>query len=342
MLRQIAGFALAALVPLSAGAQTVPAIQSTAAASADGQGARAAASYATNNPAIGGSDQAPKAPPGWPPVMTAPPVPLDAKEKAAVAMATAWRNRADRPSRDPDGVLRWVAGSSQARVVCAPLEMCDVELKPGEAVNNIRLGDTAFWTVTLAISGGSDGRTTHVAISPREAGRSTSMVIYTDQRTYSLKLVSTPRDYTPRSGFTYAEAATAQQDNWASYRVAVAGGALRKDGPVMPNGSGAGGVDVSRIEMLDIKGDNPTWRPLAAYTDGRKTYIQFPAEMQFGNSPTLVGVNDDGGLFSSPTERRVIYRVQGDRLIADTVMDRMKLVLGVGSSQRSVSITRRR
>ena len=335
MLRHAAVLALAASLPAaSAIAQPVPAIQTQASASA--------MAVASNTPSIVGTTQA-KPPAGWPPAvsMTGPAVPLDNKERTAVTMATQWRNRPDRPMRDPDGVLRWLVGSSQARVVCAPMEICDVELKPGEAVNNIRMGDTTFWSVTLAISGGLDGRTTHVAITPREVGHPTSMIIYTDQRTYSLKLVATSRDYTPRTGFTYPESSQTQQDNWASYQVAVAGGALRKGGPAMASNDG-GGVDPRRIEMLEIKGDNPSWRPIAAYTDGRKTFIQFPAEMQFGESPTLLGDNNDGGLFSSPTERRVIYRVQGDRLIADTVMDKLKLVLGVGSSQRKVTIERRR
>lgn len=314
----------------------VPALQATAMASASAQ---------TSTPTIVGNTTATAKPPeGWPPMstpMVAPPVRLDRKESTSVVASTRWQNKADHGVMDSDGVLRWVYGNSQTRVVCSPLNICDIELKPGETINNIRLGDTSFWNVTLAISSGPTGRVTHAAISPRESGRETSMLIYTDERVYSIKLVSTGAAYTAKTGFSYPEMTANNEDSIASYRAAVGAGAMKKGGPVMTLASSSEGGDVAHIELLTISGDNPSWKPLAAYTDGRKTYIQFPKEMQFGDSPTLLGVNADGGVFSSPTERRVIYRWMGDRLIADTVMDKLKLVLGVGGSQQSVVLARK-
>jgi len=126
----------------------------------------------------------------------------------------------------------------------------------------------------------------------------------------------------------------------ASYQAAVSAGAMRKGGPVTSLTSSQSG-DIAHIELLTISGDSPSWKPLNAYTDGRKTYIVFPEEMQFGDSPSLLGLNSDSGWFSEPTERRVIYRWLGNRIIADTTMSKWKLVLGVGSSQQSVLLTRR-
>lgn len=323
----------------------VPPIQAGASANAS---ASASAQVVSNQPTITGSTTAtgtPKPPAGWPPAtatVTPPAIKLDGKEKAAAAASAAWRDKRDRAVMDADGVLRWVYGNSQTRVVCSPLNICDIELKPGETINNIRLGDTGFWNVTLAISGGSDGRVTHAAITPREAGREASMLIYTDQRTYSIKLVSTGLQYTAKTGFTYPDVTAATGDNFAAYKAAIGAGAMRTGGPAMTlTASNASAGDIAHIELLAISGDNPSWKPLAAYTDGKKTYIQFPSEMQFSDSPTLLGINADGGVFSSPTERRVIYRWMGDRLIADTVMDRLKLVLGVGGSQQAVTLSRR-
>jgi type IV secretion system protein VirB9 len=326
---------LAATLPIAAGAQTVPAIQANAGAHSSVTVGQQASTPTLVTSSGGGNAAQVKPPPGWPPTLQtmAPSAPLDAKERRAVAMATAWRNQPDRPHRDPQGVLRWVFGLSQPRIVCAPFQMCDLELQPGEVINNVRLGDTGFWTVTPAISGSP--RTTHLAISPRESGRSTSMIVYTDRRTYNVKLVSSQRDYTPLTGFIFPD--DEQANSFAAYRDAVAGGAMAGAGPVSLAG---GGIDPRRIQFLKITGDSPSWRPTEAYTDGRKTYIKFPSEMQFGDSPTIVGLNNDGGLFSAPTERRVIYRHQGDLVVVDSVLDRLKLVLGVGSGQQEVTLER--
>jgi type IV secretion system protein TrbG len=332
---------LCGLLPYGALAQpTVPGLQTGASAQAS------ASAQAGSTPTVvnGTTTAAAKPPPGWPPstvVIKPPPVVLDHKEANAAAQSAKWRDKSDHPMLDSDGVLRWVYGNSQTRVVCSPLNICDIELQPGETINNIRLGDVGFWNVTLAISGGADGRVTHAAITPREAGREASMLVYTDKRTYSIKLVSAAKSYTAKTGFTYPEAQANAEDTVASYRAAVGAGAMKSGGPTMTMTSGSETGDIAHIELLTISGDNPSWRPLAAYTDGRKTYIQFPHEMQFGDSPALLGVNSDGGIFKSPTERRVIYRWWNDRLIADTVMDKLELVLGVGSSQSKVVLTRR-
>lgn len=331
---------LLGLLPYGALAQpTVPALQTSASAQASAQAS--ATAQAGSTPTVVGTTAKPPA--GWPPATVTikpPPVVLDKKEANAAALSAGWRNKSDRPVLDSDGVLRWVYGNSQTRVVCSPLNLCDIVLEPGETINNIRIGDTGFWSVTLAISGGTDGRVTHAAITPREAGRETSMIVYTDKRTYSIKLVSAANSYTAKTGFTYPQAQANADDTLASYHAAVGAGAMKKSGPMMSMTSSSETGDIAHIELLAISGDSPAWKPLAAYTDGRKTYIQFPREMQFSDSPTLLGVNADGGIFSSPTERRVIYRWMGDRIIADTVMDRLDLVLGVGSSQQRVQLSR--
>ena len=89
-----------------------------------------------------------------------------------------------------------------------------------------------------------------------------------------------------------------------------------------------------------ISGDDPRWRPLRVYTDGAKTYIQFPRAMAFGSAPALVGLARDGGWFSNPTEEMMNYRIIGDRYVVDQVLDRAELVSGVGGGQSRVLITR--
>jgi P-type conjugative transfer protein TrbG len=325
------------LAPMAFAQQpNVPAIQATANAT----GISNTTANATVN--TGGQQrqaadaQHPIPPAGWPPQipLMSPNAKLDHKEVAATTLAKAWINKVDRPMRDANGVLRWMFGTSQARVVCAPLQACDIVLQPGEVINNIIIGDPTYWHHFENISAGQDGRTSHVTLQVLDAGRNSSLLIYTDQRTYALKLVSVQYDYTPLTGFTYPQTQQDEQDSWANYKLASAG----KGGFA---GHASGGVDPSHIEPLAISGDKPSWRPSFAYTDGRKTYIQFQTGLEFGDSPTLLGVNNDGGVFSSPTQRRIIYRWEGRRLVADAVMDKMELVLGVGPTQEKVTIARK-
>lgn len=331
MIRALLLASASLLITAAAGAQTVPAIQANATANGVGNTASA-----TVNAGQSGEHAIP--PTGMPPALQlmSPSAKLDHKEVAAVTMAKVWINKADRPMRDATGIQRWMYGTSQARVVCAPLQACDVVLQPGEVINDIIIGDPTYWHHTESFSSGRDGRSSHITLQVMDAGRISSMLIMTDRdRTYSLKLVSMQYDYTPQTGFTYPQDTQTQDDSWANYKLATAG----KGG--VKHAESGGGVDASNIEPLTISGDKPSWLPTFAYTDGRKTYIQFPKEIAFQDSPTLLGVSNDGGIFSAASQRRVIYRWEGRRLVADAVMDKMELVLGVGFTQQKVTLSRK-
>jgi len=123
------------------------------------------------------------------------------------------------------------------------------------------------------------------------------------------------------------------QRQWSAYRATVAFRAVASD-------PSAGGNAANLDFGFRISGDNPHWRPLRVYTDGAKTYIQFPRSLGFGSAPALVGLDRDGGWFSDPSEEVVNYRMVGDRYVVDQVLDRAELVSGVGRGQTRVLITR--
>ena len=79
---------------------------------------------------------------------------LTPQEKAAVAIAKRWREAGAtgmKPVAGPDGSVRYLFGAQQPSIVCAVLQVCDVELQAGEQVNSIQLGDTARWTIEPAL-----------------------------------------------------------------------------------------------------------------------------------------------------------------------------------------------
>jgi type IV secretion system protein TrbG len=313
------------LVPAIAAAQEVPAIQASAAAQAG---------VSTPNSFSGTTTtEQMKVPPGLPPPVhvLSPSAPLNAKEKSAAAEAAAWRNHNDKPSRGEDGVLRWVFGASLPSVVCSPLQVCDVTLQPGEVVNSIHVGDKVRWQVMPAVSGLGTERTTHLIVKPTDAGLVSSMLVFTDKRTYSIKLISTQSQWTPLTAFNYPETA---QSAWAAYG-ATMGSGVTHDGSPLAQGGGV--IDFN----YSISG-SAAWRPVRVYAQGGKTYIEFPKAMQYGTAPALIGLANDGGLFTSPSEQMLRYRVVGDRYMVDGVLDRAELVTGVGSGQEKIEIRRSR
>jgi len=357
--------ALLAGLPLLAHGQEpaqVPAILQTNAAAAasagtagpaptDGANASAAAQVSAGTVPAGGSDapgastaadghaakQAANAvPAGMPPPiqLLSPSAPLNAKEKQGVALAHRWANARYMPHADADGVIRFHYGATLPTVVCAPLQVCDLALQAGEVVHDITLGDKVRWKVLPGLSGSPAGPVTHLIIKPEDAGLISSMMVQTDRRTYAVKLVSARAQWMPLIAFSYPDD---MQDQWSAYRTTVG---LPSAG-LGTTGFGTSPTDAGSLDFgFRLSGDAPSWRPLRVYSDGSKTYIQFPRPVAFGSAPALVGLSNDGGWFSSPSRMMVNYRIMGDRYVVDRVLDRAELVSGVGSGQDRVLITR--
>jgi type IV secretion system protein TrbG len=331
-MKMTVGIAFMACLPTLAGAQQtqVPAItQANAAATAS-----VTTSTHANGPSAAGGTKSAAATTSVttpPPInLLSPSAPLNAKERRGVALARHWSSRAEMPQRGEDGVVRFLYGATLPTVVCAPLQVCDLALQPGEIVNNVNVGDKVRWNISPGLSGSPGGQMTHLIIKPTDAGLVSSLIIETNRRTYAIKLVSTQHEWMPLVAFNYPDDI---QRQWSTYQQTVAFGAAASTLPT--------GESVANLEFgFRLSGDNPSWRPLRVYTDGSKTYIQFPRTIGSGVAPALVALDNDGSWFSSPTEQMVNYRMQGDRYVVDRVLDRAELVSGVGSSQTRVVITR--
>jgi P-type conjugative transfer protein TrbG len=258
---------------------------------------------------------------------------LTPQEKAAVAIAKRWRDASGtgmKPVAGPDGSIRFLFGAQQPSIVCAVLQVCDVELQAGEQVNSIQLGDTARWTIEPAISGAGTGEVQHLIIKPMDVGLETSLVVTTNRRTYHLRLRSHRTEFMPRVGFTYPDEAVAKWDAIKSRE-----GRDKRERTIAATGEYLGDLSFA----YDVAGSAP-WKPVRVYNDGIKTIIQMPATLAQTEAPTLLVVRKDGGVFSDDETVMVNYRVQGDRYIVDSVFDKALLLAGVGSSQQRVTITR--
>ena len=321
------GLALVVCLPALARAETqVPAIQANATASAS-----AAIPGPTDHPAQGESAPVPATMPPPIPLVSSAVAPLNSKEKVGVALARQWANRRALPHAGEDGYVRFLFGATLPTVVCAPLRLCNLALQPGEIVNNVNLGDSVRWKITPSISGAGGTQTTHLIIKPTDAGLVSSLDIETNRRTYAVKLVSTQSSWMPLVAFNYPDDAQAQ---WQAYKQTVAFGAAATTLPT--------GENLANLQFLCISGSDPSWAPIRAYTDGAKTYIEFPSSISFQAAPALVALADDGSWFSRPSSQVVNYRVLGNRYVVDAALDRAALISGVGGDQERVVISRGR
>lgn len=265
--------------------------------------------------------------------LLAPSAPLNAKEKRGVTEARRWAERRVMPRPGPDGVVWFTYGMTLPTVVCAPLHVCDLALEPGEVVNAINAGDKDRWSITPGLSGSGGNLTTHIMLKPHDSGLVSNLIVQTNKRTYAIKLVSTRHEWMPLVGFTYpVDERTNAAAQWAAYRRIEA--SREQD-----SGNTVNGAPV-QFYCIHVQQGSPSWVPRRAYTDGRKTYIDFPAALGRMAAPILVALANDGGWLSSPSKLVVNYRQIGSRYVVDAVLNRAELISGIGGSQERVQIQR--
>lgn len=247
---------------------------------------------------------------------------LSQKESEAVRLSHEWLNRRSMPARGDNGQVIFNFGATLPTIVCAPLQICDLELQPGERVRDLMLGDTVRWKVLPAKSGSIRGDITHLVIKPSDVGIKTTMVVTTDRRTYNIQLVSRLNDWMPRIAFAYFEDIEVA---WESYKKGTTENMMLNN---IPDGSNAENLDFDYKVTSKKKG----LLPVRVYNDGIKTYIQMPAKMQQTEAPALLVLGPD------KIEQMVNYRLRNDTYIVDQIFDEAFLISGVGRKQQRVII----
>ena len=209
------------------------------------------------------------------------------------------------------------------QVYAAPGEITDIALEPGEQLvgsGPVAAGDTVRWIIGDTESGVGPAKRIHILVKPTRPDLVTNLVINTDRRTYHLELHSDEKTYMASVSWAYAEdqLIALRQQNAAADAAA----------PV------ATGVDINALNFrYRIEGDNPAWRPLRAFDDGRQVFIEFPSGISQGELPPLwvIGAEGDGQL--------VNYRVKGNHMVVDRLFAAAELKLG-GKHQEVVRIVR--
>jgi P-type conjugative transfer protein TrbG len=245
------------------------------------------------------------------PSETASPVqPEPADEKARVSKANAEARVA--PSRDGyvNAIQVWpYADGALYQVYTSPSRVTVIALQPGEELVTVAAGDTVRWIVGDTSSGTGPNRRVNVMVKPTRPDLKTNLVVTTNRRTYLLELSSTPQAWMASVSWDYPKDQMLALQKQAKDAQAFA--------PI------DAGLSLENIKFrYAITGANPPWKPLRAFDDGKKVYIEFPGGIAQGELPPLfvIGPQGDGQL--------VNYRFHAPYFIVDRLFGAAELRLG--------------
>jgi P-type conjugative transfer protein TrbG len=253
---------------------------------------------------------------------TAPPEPADPRMRVEQA------NGAARVQPTRAGYINAVqvypfSDSALYQVYAAPGEVTDIALEAGERLvgsGPVAAGDTVRWVIGDTESGTGPTKRVHILVKPTRPDLVTNLIINTDRRTYHLELRSAEKTYMASVSWAYP------QDQLIALR--------RQNTAADAAAPVAAGVNIDALNFrYRIEGDNPAWRPLRAFDDGRQVFIEFPRGIGQGEMPPLWVIGAKGGA------ELVNYRVQGTHLIVDRLFAAAELRLG-GDPQKKVRIVR--
>lgn len=255
---------------------------------------------------------------------------LSNQEKQALKIAerTQTGEQTSKPFASADGSISFVFGSGQIRIVCAPLQVCDIALQQGEEFNDMNVGDPRF-VVEPSITGSGASQQIHMLIKPKDVGLDSSLVVTTDKRTYHFRLKSDRTEYMPYISFIYPDEMKAKWQQLQRIQEDQ-----RKRDTLPETQEYLGNLDFN----YQIKG-NASFKPIRVYNNGVKTIIEMPKAMNQSEAPALL-VLKGRGFFRKSETAMVNYRLQGSRYIVDDVFDKAILVIGNGSSQEKITIIR--
>ncbi|MGO4712171.1 P-type conjugative transfer protein TrbG [Bradyrhizobium sp. 2TAF24] len=213
-------------------------------------------------------------------------------------------------------VYPWSEGALY-QVYAAPGQITDIALEPGESLTGagpIAAGDTARWIIGDTESGSGVTRRVHVLVKPSRPDLTTNLVVTTDRRTYMLELRSGPKPYMPAVAWAYPQPPAGQRQNGPAT-------------PVIP-------AATARNYRYGLTGDDPPWKPITVYDDGRRVYVEFPRGIVQGEMPPIFVIGPDG-------EAQIVNsRIYQNILIVDRLFGAAELRLGSGDKQQTVRIVR--
>ncbi len=243
------------------------------------------------------------------------PAPEPADEKVRVSRANEEARIAPTREGYVNAIQVWpYAEGALYQVYASPGRVTVIALQEGEELVTVSAGDTVRWVVGDTASGAGATLRVNILVKPTRVGLKTNLVITTNRRTYLLELSSTPQAWMASVSWDYPKDRMLALQRQARDAQAAA--------PV------DSGLSLEQIKFrYAITGDSPPWKPLRAFDDGQRVYIQFPGGIAQGELPPLfvVGPHGDGQL--------VNYRFRSPYYIVDRLFGAAELRLGDSKAQ---------
>lgn len=215
-----------------------------------------------------------------------------------------------------NSVMRYVYDDGALyQVYSAPLRITDIQLQPGEKLMGIpAAGDTSRWIIQQGRSMVKGEIQEHIYIKPIRAGLETTLAINTDRRTYIMELHSYKKTYMAAISWSYPLDEVAMLESLALQQEA-------KSKQVTDTNVNLNELNFD-YEIAVDKGDEPSWKPVKVFDDGRKTYIQFPPAMLVREAPVLFIRSGEG------ETQLVNYRMKNEYYIVDRLFEDAELRVG--------------
>lgn len=206
------------------------------------------------------------------------------------------------------------------QVYSSPGQTTDLVFQGGEHLIDVSVSDPVRWIVGDTSSGTADAQQSHLIVKPTRAGLKANLIITTDRRTYYVELHSATETWMAAVSWEYPS------DRLAALKVAN----QKRE----TDTSVASGLQLDRLQFrYRITGDDVAWKPLRAFDDGQKVYIQFPSDITQGEMPPLFVLGSEGDA------QLVNYRVRAPYYIVDRLFSAAELKLGAKDA-KSVRIIR--
>ncbi|MGO9145834.1 MAG: P-type conjugative transfer protein TrbG [Desulfomonilia bacterium] len=201
-------------------------------------------------------------------------------------------------------------------IYSAPFHVTDIMLQPGETLTSPpAAGDTARWSLDVTTSGTGKDQRVHIFLKPHLPSLHTNIAVSTDKHIYHLECQSFNETYQAGVSWYYPKDELANLTNRIN----------------ATNNTRMDIIATLKVSDLNfnytIKG-SASWKPLRAFDDGKKVFIQFPAAIEQGELPPLFIVTRESD------SQLVNYRYQKHYYIVDRLFDKALLQLGTSSPEK--------
>jgi type IV secretion system protein TrbG len=201
------------------------------------------------------------------------------------------------------------------QIYTAPDKITDIALQAGEELVSVSAGDTVRWIIGDTTSGAAGTERVHILVKPTREDLKTNLVITSNRRTYHVELTATAHTWMSSVSWAYP-----------LDQLMVLKSAAKRADEVAPV---AQGVLLEHLNFrYRISGDQPAWRPVRAFDDGEKVYLEFPPNITQGDMPPLFIVGPHH------TSELVNYRVRSPYYIIDRLFAAAELRLGTNPQAR--------